>query len=159
MINILLSTLEINNENAYEDLKEYFLDCPLQSEKEACDWGFKYPNRCPYTTPLWRFSPEQFFCVNWIKKYHSDLQFEDWSDWNSRNIELSNNILYNNFIFLGYEQSGIYSTKYSNIEIGKKTIQGLITYRHFQEQYKKYCIDDTREYKYVFHGQWQEVGK
>lgn len=121
-----------------DDLKDYFIDCPLQSEKEASNWEFKYPNRCPYTTPLWRFSPEQFFCVNWVKKYYPNLQFADWSDWNSKNIELSNNVLYNNFIFLEYEQSGIYSTKYSNLEINN-TIQGLITYQYFQKQYKNYC--------------------
>ena len=66
------------------------------------------------------------------------MQFADWSDWNSKNIELSNNVLYNNFIFLEYEQSGIYSTKYSNLEINN-TIQGLITYQYFQKQYKNYC--------------------
>lgn len=121
------------------DLKDYFINCPLQTEVEASNWDFKYPNRCPYATPLWKFAPEQFFCVNWVKKYYSNLQFEDWSDWNSQNIELSNNILYNNFIFLGLEQSGIYSAKYLGVEFDKSNIQGLITYQHFQEQYKNYC--------------------
>ncbi len=122
-----------------EDLKDYFCDCPMQTEKEASDWGFKYPNRLPYDSMLWRFAPEQQFCVNWIKKYYHDLQFEDWSDWNPKNIELSNNILYNNFIFLGCEQSGIYSKKHSWALKNSNNIQGLITYEHFQVQYKNYC--------------------
>ena len=88
---------------------------------------------------LWRYAPEQCFCVNWVRKYYPDLQFEDWSDWNPQNIELSNNTLYNNFIFLDYEQSGIYSKKHSWAIKNKDRIQGLITYRHFQEQYKNYC--------------------
>lgn len=125
-----------------EDLKDYFCDCPVQTKEEASNWNFKYPNRLPYSSMLWRFTPEQFFCVNWVKKYYPDLQFEDWSDWNPQNIELSNNILYNNFIFLGFEQSGIYSAKYFKAEFHKSIMQGLITYQHFQEQYKNYC-DET----------------
>ena len=92
-----------------KDLTEYFINSQLQTEAEASFWNFKYPTRCPYITPLWRFSPEQYFCVNWVKKYYPDLQFDDWSDWNPKNIEFSKNILYNNFVFLGYEESGIYS--------------------------------------------------
>lgn len=122
-----------------EDLKDYFGDCPRETEKEASDWGFKYPNRLPYTTCLWRFSPEQCFCVNWVKKYYPDVQFEDWSDWNPVNIELSNRILYNNFIFLCVEQSGVYSAKHLEAESHTSSIAGLITYDRFQEQYKNYC--------------------
>lgn len=124
------------------DLKDYFINCPLQTKEEASNWDFKYPNRCPYITLLWRFSPEQYFCVNWVKKYYPDLQFDDWSDWNPQNIELSKNILYNNFVFLGYEESGIYSKKHFGAERIKSSIQGLITYDLFQKRYKEYC-DNT----------------
>ena len=122
-----------------KDLKDYFSDCLMQTPNEAGNWNFKYPNRLPYTSMLWRFAPEQFFCVNWVKKHFPNLQFEDWSDWNADNIELSNNILYNNFIFLGLKQSGIYSPKHAWAFENEDKIQGLITYKHFQEQYKKYC--------------------
>ena len=134
-----------------EDIKDYFVDCRLQNSKEGSNWNFKYPNRCPYVTPLWRFAPEQFFCVNWAKKYYPKLQFEDWSDWNPENIELSNNIIYNNFVFLGLEESGIFSEKHFYSEKSKNNIQGLITYQHFQEQYQHYCdisytIDKSKRY-------------
>ncbi len=132
-----------------KDLEDYFRGCPRQSEKEASNWNFKYPSRLPYTTPLWRFAPEQCLCVNWVKKYYPDLQFEDWSDWSPETIELSNNILYNNFIFLGFEQSDIYSAKYLDVEAIKNKIQGLITYRHFQEQYKNYCDKAYCIHKYT----------
>ena len=122
-----------------DDLKNYFLNSPLQTKEEGGNWVFKYPTRVPYFTPLWKYAPEQMFCVNWVKKYYPDLQFEDWSDWNTENIELSNNILYNNFIFLGYEQSGIYSKKHSEAEAIQNIIQGLITYKKFQDRYKEYC--------------------
>lgn len=122
-----------------EDLKNYFLNCPLQTREEGGNWIFRHPTRVPYFTQLWRYAPEQMFCVNWVKKYYPDLQFEDWSDWNHININLSNNILYNNFIFLDYEQSGIYSYKHSGAVNNKESIQGLITHKHFQERYKEYC--------------------
>ena len=44
-------------------------------------------------------------------------------------------------------------------EIKDNGIDKVLTKKHLKEQYKKYCINDTREYKYVFHGQWQVVEK
>lgn len=128
-----------------DDLKNYFLNSPLQTKEEGGNWVFKYPTRVPYFTPLWKYAPEQMFCVNWVKKYYPDLQFEDWSDWNIKNIELSNNILYNNFIFLEYKQSGIYSIKHSWAFENSDSIQGLITYEYFQKQYMFYC-DKTYQF-------------
>ncbi len=125
-----------------DDLKSYFCYCPMQTPDEAANWNFKYPNRLPYTSMLWRFAPEQFFCVNWVKKHYPNLQFDDWSDWNGDNIELSNNILYNNFIFLGFKQAGIYSPKHSWAFKNEDKIQGVITYELFQKRYKEYC-DNT----------------
>lgn len=122
-----------------EDICNYYLDCPAQSPEESGNWEFKYPNRCPYIQPLWRYAPEQWFCLYWVKKYYSNIHFDDWSDWNDINIKLSHKIMYNNFIFIGYEQSGIYSEKYFETELNKYSIQGLITYTKFEKQYKKYC--------------------
>ena len=124
------------------DLTEYFGCSSLLDIVEASNWKFKYPNRLPYSSTLWRYAPEQFFCVNWVKKYYPDLQFEDWSDWQPQNIELSKNVLYNNFAFLDYEQSGIYSKKHSWAMLNKDKIQGLISYELFQKRYKEFC-DDT----------------
>ena len=122
-----------------EDLRDYFCDCPMQTAEEGGDWKFKYLNRLPYTSMIWRFTPEQFFCVNWVKKYYPNLQFDDWSDWNPENIELSRNILYNNFVFLSFEESGVFSLKHFQAERVKNNIQGLITYNHFQKCYQELC--------------------
>lgn len=136
------------------DILNYFDNCKIQTKEEAGNWDFKYPNRCPYSIALWRYAPEQQFCISWAKKYYPDIKFEDWSDWNEENIELSNNILYNNFIFLGFEQSGIYSEKHAYAESIKNSIQGLITYKHFMTQYKNYCDEtfiikkDITDYEY-----------
>lgn len=121
------------------DIIDYFAECPLQTKEEAGNWMYKYPNRLPYKTCLWRYAPEQHFCYHWIKKYYPNVCFADWSDWNEENIELSNNVLYNNFIFLNFSQSGIYSEKHCCADLIQNAIQGLITYEHFQKQYKKFC--------------------
>ena len=63
------------------------------------------------------------------------------------------NILYNNFIFLDYEQSGIYSQKHSWAIKNKEQIKGLITYNHFQLQYKKYS---DNSYQFVEQKSYQE---
>ena len=122
----------------YDDIRDYF-DCPQQSILEGGNWTFKYPNRVPYRTQLWRYAPEQYFCLNWVKKHQKGVVFEDWSDWNLENIELSNRILYNNFIFLGSKQTGIYSPAHLNSAKRENEIPGLITHQRFLEQYKKYC--------------------
>ena len=124
-----------------EDLINYFINCPMQTKEEAGNWNYKYPVKSPYSTASYRYAPEQQFCYNWVKKYYPDVKFDDWTDWNEENIEFSNNILYNNFIFLGFLQSDIYSKKYYASEHSQNDIQGLITYEHFIKQYKKYCDD------------------
>lgn len=147
-----------------DDIKDYFMDCPMQTKKQISDWDYKYPNRLPYSSVLWQYAPEQVFCVNWVKKYYPDLEFVDWSDWREENIELSNNIIYNNFIFLDFEQSGMYSKKhYWGIE-NCNEIEGLISYIHFQRQYKKYCdnnynISYFEKNQYKLHKHYKKLTK
>lgn len=143
------------------DIIDYFAKCPLQTKEEAGNWMYKYPNRLPYKTCLWRYAPEQHFCFHWIKKYYPNVCFEDWSDWNEENIELSNNVLYNNFIFLNSSQSGIYSEKHSYADSIQNYIQGLITNEHFQQQYKKFCnpkyVIKKQEKKTEEKAVWEEL--
>ena len=42
-------------------------------------------------------------------------------------------------------------------EVKDNGIEKVFNKKHFKEMYKKYCIDDNTEYKYIFHGEWQEV--
>ncbi len=125
-----------------EDIKDYFLDCPLQTKEESENWKFKYPNKIPDPNTLWRFPPEQVFCFNWVKKYFPNAKFDDWSDWNIENIELSNNIIYNNFIILDLKQSGIYCKKHGKHQSSIKYMLGIINFEYFQNSYEKYCNPD-----------------
>lgn len=100
-----------------EDIEDYFMQCPLQTEEESGNWSFKFPDRKPYAQAYWRFPPEQHFCVNWLKKHDVELNFYDLSDWSESMIQLSNNLLYNNFIFLNCNQSGIICPKHLSSEL------------------------------------------
>ena len=122
-----------------EDMKGYFLETPLLNDVEACDYDVKYPNRMPYENLLWRYAPEQYFCFACTKRTFPDIQFEDWSDWHRDNLEQSKAIVYNNFIFLGFQESGIYSKKHSGTMRNEHGIYGLITFDKFRERYKEYC--------------------
>lgn len=42
-------------------------------------------------------------------------------------------------------------------EIRDNGIDKVLNKKHLKELYKKYCIDDATEYKYIFHGEWQVV--
>ena len=44
-------------------------------------------------------------------------------------------------------------------EVKDNGIEKVFNKKHFKEMYKKYCIDDNTEYKYIFHGEWQVVEK
>lgn len=44
-------------------------------------------------------------------------------------------------------------------EVKDQGIDKVLNKKHLKELYKKYCIDDTTEYKYIFHGEWQVVEK
>lgn len=123
-----------------KDLKAYFLNTPLMTKEEISDYKdkFLYPNRLPFPGRGSKYSPEQHFCLNWVKRTFKDVKYEDYSDWNEENFKLSNNILYNNFVFLSPSQSGIFSKKYHlDMQIEDKFDEGIISYMKFQEIYKK----------------------
>ena len=134
-----------------KDLEKYF-DAPLQRDEEAIDWSFKYPNRIPYLGSIWRYSPEQHLCFNMVKRCFPHIEFYDTSDWNEKNIEQSQQILYNNFVFLGYHESGIYCEKHFKWMQKENDIHGLITFDKFQAKYKMYC-DPHYECVYQIHSQ------
>lgn len=121
-----------------EDIRDYFSSTPLLPKQDMVNYNYKYPHKIPYHSSLWRFAPEQYFCIQWAKK-HSSIRFDDWSDYDETNISISNKILFNNFIFLGYEQAGIFFPKHSWAFKNEDKIAGLITFDCFQKKYKELC--------------------
>lgn len=120
-----------------EDLKDYFKNTRLATDDELGNWQCLYPNKIPYPEANYRYAPEQFFLLSYVKHFFPDINFDDWSDWNESNQKMSKNILYNNFIFLNYKQSGIYSEKFSFELKNPDKIFGLISFKRYEEVYKK----------------------
>ncbi len=104
----------------------------------------KYPNKIPNPDSLVRYAPEQYFCYSWAKRHIDDLEFYDWTDWNDQNIEISNHVLLNNFIFLDPEQSGIHSEKHNLSFLKKYGMISLITFTEFKKLYTLYCDTTTQ---------------
>lgn len=117
-----------------EDIKDYFLNTVLATDEELGNWQFKNPDRLPYKNTLFRYSPEQYICFHWLQKHYKDIQFDDLTDWNIQNIEFSKNILFNNFIFLDFNQCEIYVSKHN---CNPNNILGIISYDKFIKEYKK----------------------
>ena len=119
-----------------DDIKNYYNNIRFATNKELGNWQYLYPNRIPYPEAQYRYAPEQFFFLSYVKKFFPNIKFEDWSDWKEENCKLSHNILLNNFIFLDYKQSGIYSEKFYNLMDNANSIYGIISFEKFEENYK-----------------------
>ena len=132
-----------------EDLEDYFSKTVFQNDVEAGSWSYKYPNKVTDARFYWQFPPEQYYCVAWAKRHFPEIAFDDLSDWNRVNFELSKKILYNNFIFLGYNQSGIMSSKQGHRKslLNEEQIKGLVTFRVYEQRYKEFC-DNSYEIVY-----------
>lgn len=117
-----------------EDIKKYFLNTKLLSNNDLAAYDYKYAYKKPYLTPTMRYSPEQYLCLSYFKQFYN-IDFDDWTDWNQSNIELSNNLLFSNFIFLGPKESEIYSDKHALALEHESEIAGLITFKLFVKKY------------------------
>ena len=121
------------------DIKNYIYDTELLKDESLSDFNCKYNNKLPYKNNTYQYTPEQYFCYSWIKRHFDDIVFDDWSDWNDKNIEQSNNILCNNFVFLNPYQSCFINYKHLWALELYHSIYGLITYNIFQNYYKSLC--------------------
>jgi hypothetical protein len=120
------------------DLCHWFSSIRLMTKNELSDWSCK-PEKRPEPTYTWRYPPEQYFFFSYVKLKFPNIEFNDWADWNETNMKQSNCIIYNNFIFLDYEELGIWCEKHFFAFKDPKFVDGLITFECFVENYKKYC--------------------
>lgn len=136
-----------------KDLKDYFLDTVLMREDELTGYEpkFLYPDKLPFEGRGSKFSPEQHYCLSWVKRHIDGVKYADYTDWNDENFQLSNNILFSNFAFLSPAQSGITGEKYDRImKMEDKFDDGMISYKKFQEIYKTYFDSnyEIEQYEY-----------
>lgn len=123
-----------------EDLNDYF-ETKCISEEDACNWKFILPERKPDRLETGRYAPEQFLCYNWIKRHGLKCIFKDCSDWNWKNLAVSNAVLFNNFIVLNSRDIGLKSKKHflPNLEL----MFGIVTSKIFFNEYEKIFIDNA----------------
>lgn len=120
-----------------EDICDFFLNTPLMKKEEGSDWDYKYPNRLPYSC-LYRYTQEEYLCYSWVKRHKNNIDFQDFTDWSTEKLEYSNNILFNNFIFLDPKQITLAGPKHEhalNSVINEPF--GFITYKIFLQEYTK----------------------
>lgn len=122
-----------------QDIRNYFLDIPLLKDEELGGYKFSRPDQLPYCNMTFRYAPEQYFAVSFVKKYCPKLQFEDWTDFSEENVKLSENFMVHNFIFLSFEQSGIWSEKHANVILNENLCYGMMNHYYFQSLYHDFC--------------------
>lgn len=166
---VLTSTL-FSRENIIGDVNGFCYKCPLAPS----DWWFlgltedvkkifdiqlvEEPYFSQYFTGkrkdddfMWRFPPEQYIGNNLLKHNPAWAKYEmtDTDNYPFETIELSKQLLTNNFIFLGFKESGIYMNKYmpwakDERQFDYRQYNGLITYYKFLKNYKRYCDNDYK---------------
>ncbi len=122
-----------------EDIAAYFLNTPLIKSEDMAGYKHKYKDKAPYLTQTWRYAPEQYYCLSFVRRHIDFNGFEDWTDYDNDIVNLSKNVLFNNFIFLDTLQSGIFSLKHKSALMFEDNIRGVIPYKYFISMYKKYC--------------------
>ena len=122
-----------------EDLKNYFYNTPL-IDKEFTSY-FSDKDIMPTYNMNYRFTPEQYFAIECIKRNNSSaLLPKDAADITLKIFKESELYLMNNFIVLDYKQSGIRSLKYKftkNEEFLGSQYNELYNFYRFENKYKR----------------------
>ena len=124
-----------------EDLDTYFLQTPLVIEPEFTDYFNLNPDKTgTFGLATFKFAPEQYFCYSCFARNFDDIYMKDCSDINDTISQKSREAIINNFIILGYEQSGIYLNKYPCSKHPQAhEFVGMYNFYKYQSEYKEFC--------------------
>ena len=127
-----------------EDLRKYF-SAPLEHESEI-QW-FKTHKREQtgfYTNLLTRYTPEQYICINFLRRFEK-VDFDCFYDASKDNIIQTERMLAENFVVLDYQkQFGINFTKYNPNRYLEKS--SLISHKYWKQLFNEYCLGKQRRY-------------
>ena len=126
-----------------DDVKDYF-DSEIITSDDGCNWHFLYPDRKPDIKETGRYAPEQFLCYGWAKRHGIACSFEDCSDWNMKNLAVSNAVLFSNFIVLDSSRLELASAKHDLPRLEKQ--YGLVSSAVFEEEYKRIFLNNEPEF-------------
>lgn len=132
----------------YFGLKDDIFDLfniSLTNEPEFSQWFKDKPhtrNEYQDSHPgrLWKFSPEAYILTQYLRERHN-ICIQDKLDINSKLIELSNNVMVNNFYMADQIQLSLLMPKYKIKQHLMPRIdrEGLYSNMHWHNQYRKYC--------------------
>lgn len=137
-----------------EDLRLYF-DASERTNEPAFSNYFKQPkNRLlPFYNPYktWKFSPEQYFAVNFFSKYFPEAHMSSLQDVSEDKMELSHRLYASNIVIAGYHEIGVYTLKKFYRRVSKHInvlrgywLGGVYRYGDFMDDYKKYVDPDFK---------------
>lgn len=118
-----------------EDIKDYFFETPLDEKNEY--YHCEFPDRKIYPFLTAKFTPEQYYCVEWAKRHSNKIDFKDNSCWSREKLAISDEVLFNNFIFLNPRQIGIRAPKFDSIFLDFKENYCIISNDVFEREYQK----------------------
>lgn len=130
-----------------EDINLFYdIDCQAEEEMRwfkthrKDNFGF-------YTNLLVKYVPEQYICLNFVKKFYS-VNCKCFYDATEENMSLTEEILAKNFVVLDYGcEFGIIFPKYNPNKYFEKST--LICYRYWKELYYEYCLEKKSVFYYL----------
>lgn len=136
-----------------EDIKSYFNASSPTKEPEFSKHFLNPKNRLQgFFDPhvKWKFPPEQYFCTSFFKQFFKEADMLNSQDYSEEKSQKSREVLANNIILGGYEETGAYllKKKYCSVSknfrpsINEAWLGGVFTYFDFLSDYKKYCDPD-----------------
>lgn len=127
-----------------EDVRDYFLGTSIDNRDDFVHYEF--PDRKPYPSVTYRFFPEQYFCIEWLKRHSIETSLHDLTAWSENVLMFSDKILFNNFIFLDPKDIGLASFKHDVALKEAIGNYGIISHKFFEEAYKMNFTPPPRTY-------------
>lgn len=131
-----------------EDVQNIW-DIPLQPEPKFSRYfeKRKRPKTDPIPSWLFKYIPEQYIWVTFLRKNGEKIKFDYFSDVSEKATNLSELSFANNVIILNYEDYGIKFLKFNPYKWDTKA---QYTHNDWLKLYKKYC-DEKFEYPLSFY--------
>lgn len=116
------------------DVKDFFCGTAIEPADEQ--YHYKFPDRKCYSNMTGKYAPEQYYCIEWIKRHGEKINFDDFTCWTMDKLIHSDKILFNNFIFLNPNQIGLRSSKHDFAMKNYINDYGIINNTIFENEYK-----------------------
>lgn len=126
---------------AAEDINLFYdIECQIKEEMRWFE-THKREEKGFYTNLLARYVPEQYLCLNFVKKFY-DVNCWCFYDASEENISITEEILAKDFVVLDYgKQLNIVFPKYNPNKYFERFT--LVSHKYWRELYEEYCISNS----------------